>query len=183
MNPNEGVSTMTDVRPYRTSEHLWSVAQSGAGKIAVWPLRADSIHFDAARSSHLPANLPDGQHGSTVLTLGAMQFRASGNVERQGGAWRVTNLSANQYPSGRELTSKQSERASALIAQIITDWASTHEGDIAQADDIARNNAAAALEEQIARHTEALRILRRELRACENGRDFARYPKLPTGGR
>ena len=59
-------------------------------------------------------------------------------------------------------------------------WIATHEGDIAQADDIDRNNAARTLEEAIARHVEALKVLRRNLRRCENGQTFETYPDLPT---
>jgi hypothetical protein len=155
----------------------------------VRPLRAGYIYFDAAKANHLPRNLPEGEHGSTVLDIGrGVQVRASGNARLAGtyaGAdqWAVTDLYANQYPSGRELTAAQDHRARAIIGELVTAWASTHAGDIAQADDIDRNNAARGLEEQIAKHEEALDILRGQLAACEEGEPFTQYPDLPTKGR
>jgi hypothetical protein len=65
-------------------------------------------------------------------------------------------------------------------ACIVRHAQSTHAGDIAQADDIDRNNGARRLEETIRRHEEALSILRRELTACEEGEPFTHYPDLPT---
>lgn len=178
-------------RPYMSDRHLWSTASSDAGTIAVWPQTADRIYFDAAKSSHMPANLPDGEHGSSVLDIGhGVQVRASGNVIRNRASrpgavdqWTVQHFSACQYPSGRDLTPAQGNRAVALIGTMLTTWALHHEGDIAQADDIDRNNAARSLEEKIETHQAALKILRRELRACENGRDFTQYPDLPTDAR
>jgi hypothetical protein len=70
-----------------------------------------------------------------------------------------------------------------VIERMIGEWASTHEGDIAQADDIERNNAARTLEEAIATHQEALKILRANLKRCEAGKDYSQYPDLPTKGR
>jgi hypothetical protein len=61
--------------------------------------------------------------------------------------------------------------------------AQTHAGDLAQADDIDRNNGARTLEEAIAKHEEALSILRAQLTACEEGEPFTQYPDLPTKGR
>lgn len=169
-------------RPYISDHHLWSTVSTDAGAIAVWPQTADRIYFDIAKTGHLPANLPDGEHGSHVLDIGGgVTIRAGGSVHRQDGSWAVCDaLYGCQYPSGRELTAKQDERARAVIGEMLTSWARTHEGDIAQADDIDRNNAARTLEEKIAQHTEALKILRRELRRCDNGKPFTQYPELPT---
>ena len=70
-------------RPYRDNRHLWSVIDTEAGAIALWPLRADSLAFDIARANHLPRNLPDGEHGSRVLDIGhGVSIRATGNVQR-----------------------------------------------------------------------------------------------------
>jgi hypothetical protein len=148
----------------------------------VMPVQADHIYFDAASANSLPANLPEGDHGSTVLNIGqGVQVRASGAVELIEGAWRVKgSLYASQYPSQRELTARQDQRARTVIELMIAEWAMTHASDIAQADDITRNNAARTLEESIARHEESLEILRANLVACEEGESFSQYPKLPT---
>jgi hypothetical protein len=71
-------------------------------------------------------------------------------------------------------------RAEALVCEMVNEWAATHEGDIAQADDIDRNNGARHLEGTIREHEDALAILRRELAACEGGEPFTQFPKLPT---
>lgn len=176
-------------RPYKSADHLRGLATGNAGAIMVRPLRATNVYFDAARSNHVPANRPEGEHGSTVLDIGrGVQVRASGNAQLAGtyaGAdqWAVTHLNASQYPSGRELTAAQEDRARAIIGELITTWAKTHAGDIAQADDIDRNNAAQGLEEQIAKHEQALDILRGQLAACEEGEPFTEYPDPPTKGR
>lgn len=175
-------------RPWISDRHLYGVATSEAGSIAVHPLRADSIYFDAASSNSLPANLPEGERGSTVLDIGrGVKIRASGNAKRVGDLarvghhWEVSgSLHGSQYPSRRELTKAQTERARELIAEMITAWAATHEGDIAQADDIDRNNAAHVLEQEIQRHEQALAILREQLDACQEGNEFTRYPDIPT---
>ena len=176
----------TKPRPYVSDRHLWSVAQTDAGAIAVWPQTADRLFFDIAKSSHLPANLPNGEHGSRVLDIGGgVSIRASGSVYLQpDGSWKIDPMRAPlygvQYPSGRELTAKQDKRARELIGAMLTDWASTHAADIAQADAIDRNNSARTLEENIARHENALVILRAQLAACEEGEPFTQYPDLPT---
>jgi hypothetical protein len=174
-------ATATNPRPYQSNDHLRGLAFGEAGAIMVLPLRAGDIYFDAAKANHLPRNLPEGEHGSTVLDIGhGVSIRASGNARRIGGAWMVSHLYANQYPSGRELTAKQDERARELIGGMIGRWAATHEDDIAQADDVDRNNGASRLEETIAQHEEALTILRAQLKACEEGDDYTQYPGLPT---
>lgn len=173
-------------RPYRDDKHLWSTIETEAGAIAVHPIRADRIMFDIAKTNHAPAHRPDGQHGSRVLSIGnGVEIRAGGFVTRTADGWTVERelFDAIQYPSGRELTTAQDERARELITSMVLGWIATHEGDIAQAEDIYRNNAALALEENVAKHVEALRILRRNLRACENGRTYTQYPDLPTKGR
>jgi len=151
------------------------------GAISVQPLSADRLRFDVAMSNHLPANQPEGMYGSRVLDIGAgVSIRADGFMVRVPDGWTVDHLHAKQYPSGRDLTPKQRVRTLELLKAMIVGWIATHAGDMAQADDIERNNAARTLEEQIARHTNALKILRRELRACENGRPYRMYPDLPT---
>ena len=178
-------------RPYRSKDHLRDVIASDAGRIAVSPQEADRIVFDIASANSMPANLPTSDYnGSSVLDIGhGVQVRASGYARLAGtyaGAaqWAVDGaLHASQYPSHRDLTAAQEHRARAIIGELITAWAATHGGDIAQADDIDRNNAARTLEENIARHTEALKILRRNLRRCENGQTHKTYPDLPTKGR
>lgn len=172
-------------RPYRSNDHLATVITSDAGSIWLCPQEADRIYFDIAKASHLPANLPDSRNGSRVLDIGrGVQIRASGSVYLDGDTWTIRDsIYPEQYPSGRALTAQQTQRAREVIAGMIGEWAKTHEGDIAQADDIYRNNGAGTLEEKIETHKAALKILCRELRACENGRDFTQYPKLPTEGR
>jgi hypothetical protein len=177
---------MTAVRPYRSNDHLHDVITSDAGSIEVRPQEADRLVFDIAQGNHLPDNLPTSRNGSSVLDIGrGVQIRAAGHVKlTDDGFWRVSGeLYGSQYPSGRDLTSGQEQRARVLIGDMISQWASTHEGDIAQADDIYRNNGAHTLEEQIAKHQQALMILRKQLRACENGKPFTQYPDLPTKGR
>lgn len=172
---------MPTPRPYRSRDHLQAVIESDAGRIAVQPLRADNVHFDIAWSSHLPENAPGGRNGSHVLDIGrGVQVRGTGNVQRTAQGWHVTHASWSQYPSGRDLTAAQVERACALVGQLVGEWAETHAGDVAQADDVDRNNAARTLEEHIGRHEEAMRILRAELKRCEEGEPFTQYPDLPT---
>jgi hypothetical protein len=181
----------TRPRDYRSDRHLATVLQApNGGVIALRPLRADNIYFDIAKADSMPANERTTRNGSEVLNIGGgVEIRASGNAKLVGtyqgdDQWAVEGtLYASQYPSGRELTRKQADRARALIGELITTWARAHAGDIAQADDIDRNNGARTLEEAIARHEEALRILRAQLSACEEGEPFTQYPDLPTRGR
>ena len=175
----------TKPRPWRSSD-LRGLATGDAGAIMVHPLRAGEIFFDAASSNHLPANLPEGDHGSTVLDIGrGVKVRALGNVvQADDGTWKVhRSLHASQYPSGRELTRAQDARAREVIEALIGGWAATHAGDIAQADDFDRNNGAHTLEKQIERHEQALEILRAQLTACEEGEPFTQYPDVPTDPR
>lgn len=171
-------------RPYRSKDHLQAVIASEHGAIWISPQTADRIYFDIAKANHLPENRPDSRNGSTVLNIGrGVSVRASGSIYRREGQW-VTDLrdyDVTQYPSGREATAKQHERACELIEELIGEWAKTHEGDIAQADDIERNNAARTLEEAIEQHERALRILKGHLARCESGEAFETYPTLPTG--
>lgn len=180
------MTTATNPRPYRSADHLRSTITTPTGAITVSPQEAGRIHFDIASANHLPANLPDGMHGSRVLDIGrGVHVRASGSAYREGTSWvvRCWPMHGSQYPSGRDLTTAQDARARTLIGQLITEWAKTHEGDIAQADDIARNNSARTLEEKIAKHEDALTILRDQLKACEEGDDYTMYPDLPTDSR
>lgn len=173
------------VRPYRSNDHLWSTAGvNGAGVVAVLPLRADDIHFDAAWSNSYPVDGDEGEHGSTVLNIGrSVEVRATGNAYLLDGAWTLSHLSDSRRGSRADLTPTMRERLRSLLAEAISAWALTHEGDIAQADDIYRNNGARTIEENIARHEAALSILRAELSACEEGEPFTQYPDLPTKGR
>lgn len=168
-------------RPFVGDAHLWSTIETEAGAIALKPIRATDLYFDIARSNHLPRNLPEGEHGSRVLDIGGgVKIRATGHVARGANGWEITGLYASQYPNGRDLTRLQDQRAREVILAMVLGWISTHEGDLAQADDIDRNNAAQTLEEQIKRHQDALRILRKQLRRCEEGKPFETYPDLPT---
>lgn len=177
--------TTTKPRPYRSYDHLADVIRDERGAIHVQPLRATNVHFDIAHANHLPANLPDSRNGSHVLDIGrGVQVRASGNVQRDmDGDWCTAYLYASQYPSGRDLTAQQTARTREIIAEMVGAWAATHASDIAQADEIDRNNGARTLEENIARHEKALAILRAQLRACEEGERFTQYPDLPTSRR
>jgi hypothetical protein len=162
------------------NDHLWSVATNDAGSLAIWPLRATALHFDAAMSDHVPAYADEGMHGSTVLDIGCgHRVRVSGSAEKVGGAWEISYLSVSRDIGG-DATRHMHARAGALVREMVNEWAATHEGDIAQADDIDRNNAASYLEGTIREHEDALAILRRELAACEEGEPFTQFPKLPT---
>lgn len=172
------MTTQTTARPYRSYNHLRDTIHGKAGAISVQPLRADDIHFDAAWSNYYPAG--EGQHGSTPLDIGrGVQVRAIGNVKLGENGWQVTHLNCSRTDD-REVSGSMTERARDIIESLVSAWADVHEGDIAQADDIDRNNGARTIEENIARHEEALAILRAELRQCEEGEPFTQYPDLPT---
>lgn len=173
---------MTTARPWRSQAHLETTITGEAGAIHITPLRADEMHFDIAWSNSQPANEPSARNGSHVLDIGrGVQVRAIGNVRRDSdGQWVVSHLTASQHPTGRDLSRQMAVRARGVITQMIGDWAATHEGDLAQADDVDRNNAAHTLERQIGEHEAALELLREQLRACEEGESFTQYPKLPT---
>ncbi len=167
-------------RPYINGLHLWTTITTDAGSLAVLPVTADRLIFDAAMSNHLPALRDTGDHGSTVLDIGkGHRVRVSGYAELAGACWELAELRVSR-DSGGDATNNMHARAEALVFEMLQDWAKTHEGDIAQADDIDRNNAARNLEEKIGEHQTALEILRRELRACEEGEPFSQYPDLPT---
>jgi hypothetical protein len=180
--------TITKPRPYLSDRHLTTLVDApNGGRIELRPLRATEVYVDIAKASSMPANERTTRNGSEVLSIGGgIEVRASANVELVGtyqgeDQWAVKgSLYASQYPSGRDLTRKQTERARALIGELVTTWARAHAGDLAQADDIDRNNAARSIEEQIAAHEQALAILREQLSACEEGEPFTQYPKLPT---
>jgi hypothetical protein len=179
---------MTKPRPYLSNDHLHDVITAEVGSIKVHPQEADRITYDVAHSNSMPANEPTSRNGSTVLDIGrGVKVRATGSVHLQpDGSWKVPmrysapDIHGSVYPSGRDLTESMRERAATIIERVIGDWAATHSRDIAQADDIYRNNGARSLEESIARHEAALEILRAELTACEDGREFTQYPDLPT---
>ncbi len=171
-------------RPYRSGQHLWSTVKTDAGTLAVLPCAADRLIFDAAKSNHVPAYRDTGDHGSTVLDIGrGARVRVSGHAELVGACWEIGTLYVSRREGG-DATANMHARAEALVFEMLQEWAKTRAGDIAQADDIDRNNGAHRLEEKIGDHVAALRILRRELRACESGtRAFTAYPDLPTDGR
>jgi ATP-dependent Clp protease ATP-binding subunit ClpA len=173
-------------RPYLSKDHLATRLESERGKIWLTPQEADRIYFDIASANSMPANQPISTYnGSTVLDIGGgVLIRASGSVFRMPEGWVVdSSWWPKQYPSCRELTPRQDQRARTVVSELIGGWAATHEGDIQQADDIERNNAARRLEEQIIKHEAALTRLRNELRACENGLTYTQFPDLPTKGR
>jgi hypothetical protein len=176
--------TITKPRPYLNDRHLKTMLDApNGGCIEIRPLRATEVHIDIAKSNSMPANERTTRNGSQVLNIGqGVEIRASANVELIDGAWKVKprTLYASQYPSRRDLTAAQQKRARALIEELIGSWANAHAGDLAQADDIDRNNAARRLEEEIAAHEQALAILREQLSACEEGEPFTQYPDLPT---
>ena len=174
-------------RTWKNNTHLHSLVSHPTspahGRILIQPQDADRIVIECAMSNHLPANLPQGARDDTyVLDIGrGVQVRIHAAMHRKGDVWDCEpRPHATQYPSGRDLTPPQTERLRALLSNMVTYWALGHAGDIAQADDIARHNAASVLEEQIAKHEEALRILRANLTACDEGEPFETYPDLPT---
>ena len=172
----------TKPRPYMDYRHLGSLATGDAGSIWMQPTNGHHVYFDAAMSNHLPANLPTGDHGSTVLDIGqGVRVRASGHVSLVDGEWSIDPVyfSANVYGGG-SLTDARLKRARELCLSMARDWIAAHADELRTAEDIDRNNGARTLEETIARHADAMRILRRELRACETGRPFTQYPDLPT---
>lgn len=162
------------------SNDLWSTVTSDAGVIAVHPLRVNTIHVDAAKSNHSPAMRREGEHGSTVLDIG-VRVRASCAVRRTPDGWKCDpTYSDVSREQGGEATWVQRDRALTLVSSMVDAWARENEDLIAQADRIDRNNNARALEESIAEHVEALKILRKNLRACDRGAEYETYPKLPT---
>jgi hypothetical protein len=173
---------MTKARPYRSNKHLHALIETDAGSFTVLPLRTDDIHFDVAWSGYFPAR--EGQRGSTALDIGrGVKARGIGNARLIDGVWRVKpDLTCSKESAG-DLTLSMRQRFTELLERLINEWASTHAGDIAQADDIDRSNGARTLEENIARHEQALTVLRAQLAACEAGEPFTRYPDLPTKGR
>jgi hypothetical protein len=179
--------TITKPRPYLSDRHLTTLVDApNGGRIELRPLRATEVYVDIAKASSMPANERTTRNGSEVLNIGqGVEIRASANVELIDGEWKIKprTLYASQYPSMRELTAAQQRRARALIEELIGTWAKAHAGDLGQADDIDRNNAARSIEERIAAHEEALTILREQLSACEEGEPFTQYPKLPTDQR
>ena len=170
-------------RPYMSNQHLWSTVTTDAGTLAVLPCAAGRLIFDAAHASHIPAYADTGEHGSTVLNIGrGARVRVSGHAEKAGLCWEIGSLYVSR-DTGGDVTRAMHARAEALVFEMINEWAQTHAVDIAQADDIDRNNGARTLEEAIREHEIALEILRAQLSACEEGEPFTQYPDLPTKGR
>lgn len=168
----------TTTRPYRGSDHLWSIVTTDAGTLAVHPMSARSLYFDAAWSNHAPAYADTGEHGSTVLDIGrGARVRVAGNAEKVGACWELTHLHCSR-DSGGDVTRAMHARAEALVFEMLNEWAQSHAGDIAQADDIARNNDARRLEQLIAEHERAVAILRENLAACDEGEPYTGYPDL-----
>jgi len=180
---------MSAARPYRSNDHLHDVIDTGKGRIEVRPQSADRMTFDVASANSQPANLPESRYnGSSVLDIGhGTEVRLSGYLKLTDDGWQIPEpwrtLHGSVYPSGRELTAPMRVRATTAVEAAVNEWAKTHAGDIAQADDIERNNGARTLEEEIAKHQAAMKILRTELRKCENGKPYRQYPDLPTKGR
>jgi hypothetical protein len=69
-------------RPYRSDRHLWSVAESEAGAIAVWPQTSDRLYFDIAKASHLPANLPTSDNAARTLEENIARHEAALEILR-----------------------------------------------------------------------------------------------------
>lgn len=174
---------MSTTRSYINSHHLWTTVTTDAGSLAVHPTRADYLIFDAAKASHIPAYADAGEHGSTVLDIGrGVRVRVSGHAEKVGSCWEIASLYVLR-DSGGDVSREMHARAEALVFDMLNMWGPTHEGDIVQADDIARNNDAMRLENLISEHATALKILHRELRRCDSGASYAAYPTIPTDRR
>lgn len=164
------------------SNDLWSAITSDIGAIAVHPLRTDTINVDAAKSNHKPAMRSEGEHGSTVLDIGhGVRVRAHCTVRRTPDGWKCDpTYSYVSREQGGDATLAQRDRALTLISSMVDAWAREHEDVIAEADRIDRNNNARKLEEDIAEHVAALKILRKHLRRCERGHAYETYPDLST---
>jgi len=168
---------------YMDNKHLWSTVTTDAGSLAVLPTSATTLYFDAAKSNHIPRYAHDGEHGSTVLDIGrGIGARVSGHAELVGACWEIGTLYTSR-DSGGDVTRAQHARAEALVFEMLNEWSQSRAGDVAQADDISRNNAAQRLEEKILEHEHALAILRENLAACADGETYDGYPDLPTGRR
>lgn len=166
------------------SNDVWSTVTTEAGTLAVHPVTAGRLIFDAACANHIPAYALTGMHGSTVLDIGrGVIVRVSGYAEKAGAEWELGDLYVCRAWSARSVTREMQARAEALVFDMLQQWAPTHAGDIAQADDIDRNNGARQLEGAIAEHERALLILREQLEACNEGAPYSQYPDLPTGRR
>jgi hypothetical protein len=160
------------------------ITRDGVGSINLTANRADSVYVDVAWSNSMPANLPESPNGSTVLDIGrGVKVRASVNLARDGQGWKVSHLSANQYPSRRDLTRPQQERLTALLVDMVGEWARDNAEAFDAAERRDRETAADTLRKNIQRHEQALAILRAELNMCEAGGTFNRYPDLPTDRR
>jgi hypothetical protein len=158
------------------------LATSDAGSIWMQPTKATHIHFDAAKASHIPAYAPTGEHGSTIIDVGrGASVRISGHAHLVGAQWTVDpRYFYVDGDKGGDATPRQKARALEIATAMVNAWALAHPDALAEAERCDRNNGARSLEEDIARHSAALKILRRELRACDNGRAWTQYPDLPT---
>lgn len=163
---------------YKDNKHLWATASDEAGTVAVLPLSESRIMFDAAHAGHLPANLPTGEHGSTVLDLGGgFSVRAHGFLVARPGGWEVEVHYTGLTGYTGNVTPKRAARAYEVLRRIVTDWAIEHPNELHEAEMIARNNAAIRLREQIEARESELAILRENLSRCEDyPRPYQTYP-------
>jgi hypothetical protein len=183
------MSTTKTARPYLANRHLWAAVTTDAGTFGILPLRTGKVMIQARWGSEYDlARAVTGDAKGTVTTpidIGrgvAVTFH--GFIERGPDGWQVDSRYTSMHQdNGGEVTRLQRERAEAVILAAALPWIESHAGDIAQANDIDRNNGAHRLEEQIIEHQKALAILRAELRKCENGKNYTMYPELPTKGR
>ncbi len=169
-------------RQYEDYKRTAGLATGPSGSIWMQPTSSTHIHFDAAKASHVPAYAPTGEHGSTIIDVGrGASVRISGHAHLTADGWTVD--SRYFYVDGErggDATKRQRDRAMEIAATMVSEWASANANALADAEFCDRNNGAKTLEENIACHVEALKILRRNLRACGNGKPWTQYPALPT---
>ncbi len=68
-------------RQYEDYKRTGGLATGPSGSIWMQPTSATHIHFDAAKSSHIPAYAPTGEHGSTIIDVGrGVSVRLSGHA-------------------------------------------------------------------------------------------------------
>jgi len=174
--------TIITPREYQDYRHTAGLATSDVGSIWMQPTKATHIYFDAAKSNYLPALKQTGEHGSTVLDIGrGVMVRVSGHAHLVDGVWTIDpGYFYVDRDTGGDVTHEQKRRALAVVEPMIQRWADDHPSSLVVAEHCDRNNGARTLEENISRHVAALKVLRRELRACDGGRAWSQYPDLPT---
>lgn len=177
--PMSTENSPTDPRPYLSAKHLETLIPVGDGIARIYPLEADRIRVDMAHESHRPSMARTTPNGSSAMTVDGLLARASALLVRVGGDWELSGYESVTI-DGSTATPRRVAIVTDELRQAVAEWARTHEADIAQADDIRRNNAARTLEESIREHEQALAILHAQLRQCEEGEPYTEYPSLPT---